>query len=104
MNTTKKNKPKGSGSQNADSWKIVDPLFGALGRMSECDAQEVRELIKQRDELQRRNDELLAASRCALADLEGIMPEFEASGDREHPAWITIKELTVAIRKAEGSK
>lgn len=46
--------------------------------------------------------ELLVAARCALADLEGIMPEFEPSGDREHPAWTTIKELQAAIAKAEG--
>ncbi len=31
--------------------------------------------------------------RCALADLEGIMPEFEPSGDREHPGWQTIAGL-----------
>ena len=30
---------------------------------------------------------------CALADLEGIMPEFEPSGDRLHPGWRTVKEL-----------
>lgn len=44
---------------------------------------------------------LLDAAKCALADLEGIMPEFEPSGDREHPAWITIKELRAAIKLAE---
>ena len=36
-------------------------------------------------------DKVKLALRCALADLEGIMPEFEPSGDREHPAWKTIK-------------
>jgi len=35
-----------------------------------------------------------------LADLEGIMPEFEPSGDREHPGWTTIEELKAAINKA----
>ena len=40
---------------------------------------------------------LLQAAMCALADLEGIMPEFEPSGDREHPAWATIDELREAI-------
>ena len=44
------------------------------------------------------------AARCALADLEGIMPEFEPSGDREHPAWLTIKELKTAIRQADKAK
>ncbi len=47
--------------------------------------------------------DLLAALRCALADLEGIMPEFEPSGDRTHPAWTTIKEARAALQKAEGS-
>ena len=46
--------------------------------------------------------DLLHAARCALADLEGIMPEFEPSGDREHPGWETIKELKKAIAKATG--
>lgn len=44
--------------------------------------------------------DLLQAARCALADLEGILPEFEPSGDREHPAWQTIAELKAAIFKA----
>lgn len=44
--------------------------------------------------------DLLQAARCALADLEGIMPDFEPSGDREHPAWKTIEELKAAISKA----
>jgi hypothetical protein len=46
--------------------------------------------------------ELLIAARCALADLEGVVPEFEPSGDRKHPAWTTIHELKQAIAKAEG--
>ena len=36
---------------------------------------------------------LVFSCRCALADLEGILPEFDPSGDREHPGWQTIKEL-----------
>ena len=36
---------------------------------------------------------LLQLAQRALADLEGIMPEFEPSGDRQHPAWQTIAEL-----------
>ena len=31
--------------------------------------------------------------RCALEDLEGIMPEFDPSGDREHSGWQTIAGL-----------
>jgi len=46
--------------------------------------------------------DMLAALRCALADLEGIMPEFETSGDRQHPAWQTITEIREAIAKATG--
>lgn len=44
---------------------------------------------------------LLRAATNALADLEGIMPEFEPSGDREHTAWQTIEELRLAIQEAE---
>jgi len=40
---------------------------------------------------------LKQAAQAALADLEGIMPEFDPSGDREHPAWKTIDELKVAL-------
>ena len=47
--------------------------------------------------------DLLAAANNALADLEGIMPEFEPSGDRQHPAWATIAELRAAITKAKGA-
>lgn len=49
------------------------------------------------------NKELLQAAKCALADLEGIMPEFEPSGDKKHPGWKTIKELKKAIKNAEKS-
>ena len=47
--------------------------------------------------------DLLKAAFNAWADLEGIMPEFEPSGDRQHPAWATIKELRAAITKAQGA-
>lgn len=45
--------------------------------------------------------ELLQACRCALADLEGIMPEFEPCGDRKHPGWQTMEQLEAVIAKAE---
>jgi hypothetical protein len=45
-------------------------------------------------------DKLLAAAKNALADLEGIMPEYEPSGERQHPAWSTIEELKKAIKLA----
>ena len=44
---------------------------------------------------------LLDAARCALADLEGIMPVYDPDGDRKHPAWKTINELRQAI-ESEG--
>ena len=47
------------------------------------------------------HDSLLLACRCALADLEGIMPEYDPSGDRTHPGWQTIKDLQKAISEAE---
>jgi hypothetical protein len=40
-------------------------------------------------------DELLQVAKNALADLEGIMPEFDPDGN--HPAWLTIEELREAI-------
>jgi hypothetical protein len=42
-------------------------------------------------------NKLKQAAKAALADLEGIMPEFDPSGDREHPAWQTIHDLKVAL-------
>jgi|GEM_PF-1819823 len=46
---------------------------------------------------------LLAAARCADADLQGIMPEFEPSGDKEDEGWRTLRDLGRAIRDAELS-
>jgi hypothetical protein len=43
---------------------------------------------------------LLQVAKNALAELEGIMPEFEPSGDREHPGWETIRELKETIASA----
>jgi len=36
---------------------------------------------------------MVLSCKNALADLQGIMPEYEPSGERLHPAWETIKEL-----------
>ena len=44
--------------------------------------------------------ELLMAAQCALADFEGILPEFDP--EQEHPAWETLAELRAAIAKATG--
>ena len=38
----------------------------------------------------------------ALADLEGIMPEFDSSGDRTHPAWKTIKEIKKFLKNKKN--
>ena len=44
--------------------------------------------------------------RCAEADLQGILPEFEPSGDRKHPAWKTLAEISKFLkdRTAEESR
>ena len=36
---------------------------------------------------------MIHALRCAQADLQGILPEFEPGGDREHSGWQTLEEL-----------
>jgi hypothetical protein len=46
--------------------------------------------------------ELVQAARCALADLEGIMPEHEPSGDRTHPGWQTVAELRKILGEIGG--
>lgn len=38
-----------------------------------------------------KRDEILL--RCALADLEGILPEYEPSGDRTHSGWETCDHI-----------
>ena len=48
--------------------------------------------------------ELLQCARYAMADLEGILPEFETGGDRLHPGWQTLKELKAVIHKATGEQ
>jgi hypothetical protein len=65
-----------------------------------CGAEAIFEDCK--DRVEDKDSDLLNAAKCALADLEGIMPEFEPSGDREHSAWRTINELRYAIKKCEG--
>lgn len=70
---------------------------------------QTRGLVVTHEHLQA-NARLIAAApemkqllREALADLEGIMPEFEPSGDRTHPAWTTIKEIK-QLFKSIGEK
>ena len=44
--------------------------------------------------------DLAAAARCAVADLEGLLPIVDASGDRTHPGWRTLEELKAALDAA----
>ena len=37
--------------------------------------------------------------RCVEADLQGILPEFEPSGNRMHPAWATLKEIKEFLKE-----
>jgi hypothetical protein len=56
-----------------------------------------QELIQEAVETSKQDSDLMVALKCALADLEGIMPEFEPSGDREHSAWKTIEQIKKLI-------
>ena len=49
----------------------------------------------------RASAEMFSTCKNALADLEGIMPEVDPSGDRTHPAWKTIEELRAVISSVE---
>ena len=69
---------------DADGFTIAEP-----SPMSEADARLIAAA-----------PDLLAAALCALADFEGILPEFDP--EREHPAWETLAELRAAIAKATG--
>lgn len=46
-------------------------------------------------------NELLHLLRCAIADLEGILPEHDPSGEKEHPAWKTLEELQAKVNCLE---
>jgi len=50
-----------------------------------------------------RFDRAIELLRCAEADLQGILPEFEPSGDREHPAWKTLEEITEFLKQQTDS-
>lgn len=85
-------------SSNGTDWDVCQENAGdMIADLKDCpNAQANARLIAAAPDL-------LTACRCALADLEGIMPEFEPDGDRTHPGWETIKDLKRAIKKA-GSK
>ena len=42
-------------------------------------------------------EKFISAARAALADLQSIMPEFDADGDRKHSGWKTILDLADAL-------
>ncbi len=37
--------------------------------------------------------QIVSVMRCAIADLEGMLPEADPSGNREHSGWKTLDEL-----------
>ena len=79
-------------SDGISHWIEIEPNKIALIKANKAD----RDLIAAAPDL-------LIAAVYALADLEGIMPDFEPSGLRKHPAWMTIKDLHAAIAKAKGA-
>jgi len=44
-------------------------------------------------------EELVAAAKCAIADLEGLLFLIE---DESHPGWQTVQELVDSIKLVEG--
>ena len=42
------------------------------------------------------------ACKCALADLQGLMPDAEPGGERQHPGWKTMQQLQYVIDQGEG--
>jgi hypothetical protein len=47
------------------------------------------------------HDTVIQVCRNALADLEGVMPEIDPSGDKVHPGWRTIRELKTIIKQED---
>ncbi len=45
---------------------------------------------------------MIHALRCAQADLQGILPEFEPGGDREHSGWQTLEELNELLARIDN--
>ena len=73
---------------------IADDAMRALGILSPEEEANARLIAAA--------PKLLAAACHALADLEGILPEFDPSGERGHPAWETVEELRDALAEAKG--
>ena len=105
MNDTK-HESKQNASHTSEAEALADAILKAAGSgLRHYSMAKTREAIltAAQEWLEAGRAKLLDAARCALADLEGIMPEFEPSGDREHPGWKTIEELQVAITEADDS-
>jgi len=45
--------------------------------------------------------QIVSVMRCAIADLEGMLPEIDPSGDREHSGWKTLDELNEWVKILE---
>jgi hypothetical protein len=45
-----------------------------------------------------------ALLKAAQADLQGVLPEVDPSGDREHPGWKTLEEIEVFLSSDEPKK
>ena len=69
-----------------------------LGQES-CDF--IKAEIEQLVEVKEHCEMLKGVLRCCLADLEGIMPEFEPDGERSHPGWQSIDEAKVVLAETE---
>ena len=96
------NQPLGNNPQ--EYRKIIVPGVETERRANELGCLAAIEEYDANARLIAASPDLLQAAREALADLEGILPEFEPSGDRKHPAWQTIEDLKAAILKAEGGQ
>ena len=92
------NQPLGDNPQ--EFRKIIVPGVETARRASELGGFATVEEYDANARLIAAAPDLLLAAKCALADLEGILPEFEPSGERQHPGWQTIEDLRKAIARA----
>ena len=90
-------------STDGDAYSGNLDVISPTGRiaMIDCEfSEEPESVLEANARLIAAAPDLLAAALCALADFEGILPEFDP--EREHPAWETLAELRAAIAKATG--
>lgn len=95
---------KQQGYYSTNRWERIRPEDVVLRKVEFIDDEDDHEYQDEDDTIQHLSpdDQLLQAAKNALADMEGIMPEFEPSGDRQHPAWKTIEELRKSIERFEN--